>query len=67
MRTGPGTKYAKVKRSRLSKTMKKKTLAGKNAVLKTGVKVKCKKVKGGWIKISGGWICGYLVDEIYVK
>ena len=67
MRKGPGTKYAKVKRSSLSKAMKKKTVSGKNAVLKEGVKVKCKKAKGGWIKISGGWICGYLVDEVYVK
>ena len=67
IRKGPGTNYAKVKRSSLSKAMKKKTFSGKNAVLKSGVKVKCKKVKGGWIKISGGWICGYLDDEIYVK
>ncbi len=67
IRKGPGTNYAKVKRSSLSKTMKKKTASGKYAVLKSGVKVKCKKVKNGWIKISGGWICCHEDGEIYVK
>ena len=67
MRKGPGTNYAKVTRSSLSSAMKKKTMPGKNAVLKSGVKVKCKRAKNGWIKISGGWICGYMDDEVYVK
>lgn len=67
MRKGPGTDYAKVKRSSLSAAMKKKTYEGTNAVLKEGAKVKCKKVKGDWIKISGGWICCREGDEIYVK
>lgn len=67
IRKGPGTKYAKVKRKKLSKSMKKKTYKGKYAVLKTGKKVKCKKVKGDWIKISGGWICVRSGDETYVR
>ncbi|MBQ6440782.1 MAG: hypothetical protein IJJ06_11825 [Mogibacterium sp.] len=67
MRKGPGTNYAKVKRSKLSVTMKKNTLSGTYAVLKPGVKVKCTKVSGDWIKVSGGWICGGLDGEIYVK
>ena len=67
VRKGPGTNYARVKRSKLSKTMKKKTASGTYAVLKPGVKVKCTKVDGCWIKISGGWVCGYMDDEIYVK
>ena len=67
IRKGPGTSYAKVKRSNLSKSMKKKTKAGKYAVLKPGSKVKCTKVSGDWIKISGGWICCRSGDEVYVK
>ena len=47
--------------------MKKKTKAGKYAVLKPGSKVKCTKVSGDWIKISGGWICCRSGDEVYVK
>lgn len=66
IRKGPGTSYARVKRSKLSSSMKKKTFSGKYAVLKPGVKVKCKKVKGDWIKISGGWICCKSNSEIYV-
>ena len=67
IRKGAGTKYARVKRSSLSSAMKKKTLSGTYAVLKPGVKVKCKKVSGNWIKISGGWICCKSGDEIYVE
>ena len=68
IRKGHGTKYAKVLRKKLSKTMKKKTASGnKYAVLKPGAKVKCLKVSGNWIKISGGWICCRSGDEIYVK
>jgi len=66
IRKGPGTNYAKVKRSKLTAKMKKKTYEGTYAVLKEGAKVKCKKVKGDWIKISGGWICCYEGSEIYV-
>jgi hypothetical protein len=48
--------------------MKAKTADGnKYAVLKPGVKVKCLKVSGNWMKISGGWICCKENDEIYVK
>lgn len=67
MRKGPGTKYAKVKRKNLSSSMKKKVKSGTYAVLKPGVKVKCTKVSGNWIKISGGWVCGYSGGETYVK
>jgi hypothetical protein len=68
IRKGHGTKYAKVLRKKLSKTMQKKTASGnKYAVLKPGAKVKCLKVSGNWIKISGGWICCRSGDEIYVK
>ena len=68
MRKGAGTKYNRVLRSKLSSTMKKKTVSGrKYAVLKPGAKVKCLKVSGNWIKISGGWICCRSGDEIYVK
>lgn len=66
IRKGAGTNYSRVKRSRLSKSMKKKTFSGKYAVLKPGSKVKCKKVSGNWIKISGGWICCKSSGEIYV-
>ena len=68
MRKGAGTKYGRVLRSKLSKTMKNKTASGnKYAVLKPGVKVTCTKVSGNWIKISGGWICCRSGDEVYVK
>ena len=68
MRKGAGTKYNKVLRSKLSKTMKKKTASGnKYAILKPGEKVKCLKVSGDWMKISGGWICCRMEDEVYVK
>ncbi len=67
MRKGAGTKYKRVRRSKLSKSMKKKCKSGRYAVLKPGAKVKCKKVSGNWIKISGGWICCRMGDEIYVK
>ena len=66
IRKSAGTQYAKVKRSKLSKSMKKKTYSGKYAVLKPGSRVKCKKVSGNWIKISGGWICCKSGDEVYV-
>ena len=39
----------------------------KYAVLKPGVKVKCLKVSGSWMKISGGWICCREGSDIYVK
>lgn len=67
IRKGPGTNYAKVKRSKLSKAMKKKTYDGTYAVLKEGAKVKCKKIRGDWMKIKGGWICTREGNDIYVK
>jgi len=67
IRKGPGTNYTRVKRSSLTAAMKNKTMEGTYAVLKPNVTVKCKKVSGNWIKISGGWVCGYFGDEVYVK
>ena len=68
IRKGAGTKYSRVLRSSLSKSMKSKTATGnKYAVLKPGSKVTCNQVSGNWIKISGGWICCRSGDEIYVK
>lgn len=67
IRKGPGVNYGRVSRSSLSSTMKKKTCDGIYSVLKPGAKVKCKKVKGDWMKISGGWICCREGDDIYVK
>lgn len=68
IRKGPGTNYDRVLRADLSDSMKKKTVdSSKYAVLKPGVKVKCLKVSGKWMKISGGWICCMADDEIYVK
>lgn len=68
VRKGAGTKYGKVKRSKLSKSLKKKSYKGKYAVLKTGSKVKAKSVKGNWIKIAKGkWICAKANGEAYVK
>ena len=68
IRKGAGTNYSKVLRKNLSRSMKKKTATGnKYAVLKPGSKVKCLKVSGDWIKISGGWICCRQGDEVYVK
>ena len=68
MRKGAGTKYNRVLRNDLSDTMKKKTADGnKYAVLKPGEKVKCLKISGNWMKVSGGWICCKQEDEIYVK
>ena len=67
IRKGPGTNYKKVKRSKLSKSMKKKCYSGKYAVLKKGKKVKCKKVSGNWMKVSGGWICCGEGSSLYVK
>lgn len=67
IRSGPGTQYDKVDRSKLSKTMQKKTYSVKKAVLKPGERVKCKKVQGDWMKIAGGWICIRIGNEIYIK
>ena len=68
MRKGPGKKYAKVKRSTLTKGMKKKTYSSSTyAVLKEGKKVKCKSMKGKWMKVSGGWICVKEGKKVYVK
>ena len=68
IRKGAGTNYDRVLRNDLSDTMKKKTDAdNKYAVLKPGAKVKCLKVSGNWMKISGGWICTRMEDEVYVK
>lgn len=68
IRKGAGTNYDRVLRDDLSDTMKKKTDSGnKYAVLKPGSKVKCLKISGNWMKISGGWICCRENDEIYVK
>jgi len=68
IRKGAGTNYARVLRKNLSKSMQSKTVSGnKYAVLKPGTKVECLKVSGSWIKISGGWICCKLGNEVYVK
>lgn len=67
IRKGAGTKYGKVKRADLSDAMKKKTYSGTYAVLMPGAKIKCKKVSGKWIKISGGWVCCGIGDDVYVK
>ena len=68
MRKGAGTNYDRVLRDDLSDSMKKKTADGnKYAVLKPGVKVKCLKISGSWMKVSGGWICCRQDDETYVK
>ena len=67
IRKGPGTNYARVIRSNLSSSMQSKTYSGTYAVLKPGVKVKCLKLSGSWMKIDGGWICCKYDDEIYVR
>lgn len=68
VRKGPGTKYGKVRRSKLSKAMKKRAVSGNiYAVLKPGSKIKCRGVKGNWMKIKGGWICCKSGDDVYVK
>jgi hypothetical protein len=68
IRKGAGTKYDRVLRADLNDTMKKKTADGnKYAVIKPGVKVKCLKISGSWMKISGGWICTHMDGETYVK
>ena len=77
VRKGAGTKYARVKRTKLSKKARKVTTSGKYAVLKPGTKVKVKKVKGNWVKISvkssgkwrnaKGWVCCQSAGEVYVK
>ncbi len=68
IRKGAGTNYGRVLRSDLSDSMRAKTAEGnKYAVLKPGVKVKCLKVSGSWMKISGGWICCREGSDIYVK
>ena len=68
MRKGPGTSYDRVLRADLSDAMKKKTADGnKYAILKPAEKVKCLKISGNWMKVSGGWICCRSEDELYVK
>ena len=68
VRKGAGTFYGKVKRSKLSKSLKKKSYSGKYAVLKRGTKVKALQVKGNWIRIAKGkWICAKSGSEVYVK
>lgn len=68
IRKGAGTKYGRVKRSSLSKSLKKKTYSGKYAVLKSGKKVKALQVKGNWIRIARKkWVCAKSGSEVYVK
>ena len=67
IRKGAGTRYGRVRRKNLSKSMRKKCYNKKYAVLKPGKKVKCTKVKNGWIKISGGWICTGEGGSVYVR
>ena len=67
IRKGPGIEYARVKRSKLSNGMKKKVYKRKYAVLKKGKKIKCKEVRGNWMRIPGGWVCAYEGNSIYVK
>lgn len=58
VRKGPGTNYAIKNRSQLSKDGQKHAYKQKKAKLKKGTVVTCMKVKGKWIKIPSGWICG---------
>ena len=77
IRKGAGTKYARIKRSKLSKKARAVTYKGTYAVLKPGTKVKVKEVKGNWIKISvksngkwrngKGWVCCQSAGEVYVR
>lgn len=59
IRTGAGTKYSIIKRSKLSASTKKYAKSGSKAMLKKGTVVTCMKVSknGLWMKIPSGWIC----------
>lgn len=68
IRKGAGTKYKIVKRKNLSKKARKHTLKTPTyAILKAGTKVKCKKLKNGWMKTQYGWICTGDSKEFYLK
>ena len=57
VRRGPSTKYAKVLRSKLSRSAKKCSKKGKYAVFKKNTVVTCLEIKGEWIRVPSGWIC----------
>lgn len=71
VRTGPGTRYAKKKRSDLTANARAHSLSLFTAVLRKGTRVTCKAIETTgtevWIRIPSGWICARKKNKIYVS
>ena len=71
IRTGPGTNYARKKRSQLTASGKKHALNGVYAVYRKGTRVTIMAVRSVgadvWLKTPSGWICGKKGSKVYVK
>lgn len=69
VRSGAGTNYSQKTVSQLTAGGKKAATSAKGtagAVLKAGTVVTCLEVKGDWIRIPSGWICGKNGSKLYI-
>lgn len=71
VRAGAGTNYAILKYTQLTADGKLHAYLQSKACLKAGTVVtvsETKTVKGNiWCKIPSGWICGYYINQYYIK
>lgn len=70
VRTGAGTNYRRKTVSELTaggKAAATSTNGSAGAVLKAGTVVTCMEVKGDWIRIPSGWICGRENGNAYIS
>lgn len=71
VRTGPGTNYAKKKRSALTANARAHCTSSSSAVLKKGTRVTCKAVRtvgsDVWLQIPSGWVCARRNGKVYIS
>lgn len=71
VRTGPGTNYAKKKRSALTVNARAHCTSASSAVLKKGTRVTCKAThtvgSDIWLQIPSGWVCARKSGKIYIS
>lgn len=71
VRTGPGTGYAKKKRSALTANARAHCTSSSSAVLKKGTRVTCKAIKTSgsdvWMQIPSGWVCARKSGKVYIS
>ena len=71
VRTGPGTNYAKKKRSALTANARAHCTSSSSAVLKSGTRVTCKAVRtvGSdiWLQIPSGYVCARKSGKVYIS